>query len=144
MLAPVLPEEVKTFLQDVVDSSFDNLEVLRLLWSHADSAWSPRTVAAELGTTESLAEEVLQTLCRRRLVVAVAGDGPPQFAYRPQTRELRELVTKGMLTYQERRIDVVTALTSGALSRMQRTLSALSLVLARASLRRAARKASTS
>lgn len=64
--------DVDQFLLDQVDT-VPHLEALLLLWNSRPKTWSVGGLAKELFVTPDAAEEVLDDLVRRRLIVGVSG-----------------------------------------------------------------------
>lgn len=104
-----IPKDVLRFLEEFIDN-IPQLEALLMLSESGGRSWLTSEVAARIYVTEARAEETLQALRRRRLLVS--GGSPPAYRYAPATAGMRELVTEVGRSYQESLLRVTTLIHS--------------------------------
>jgi hypothetical protein len=86
----LIPEEVKRFLVDHIDSIAE-LEAVLFLREHRDRSWSCGSVADYIYSSEEVTAGLLEKLTKRGLLTA---DGmlPASFRYGPRTLEVARLL----------------------------------------------------
>jgi hypothetical protein len=112
-----IPARVQRFIATHIDS-IEKLEVLLLLWSHAEREWNAREVSQELRIMESSATARLEDLTARRLLTA-AGGSPLTYRYSPASSEDAEAVGELHATYGTRRVSVISFIFSKPLDKVR-------------------------
>lgn len=105
-----LPNDVRTFVNMYIDS-IELLEVLILLRTETDKAWSIPDVARALTLTHDSATLRLKELERRRLVHRDQGD---LFSYDAHSLGVEETVERVAEAYSKRRTRLIALIFSGA------------------------------
>lgn len=113
-----LPEAVRRFIADHIDS-VEQLEILLLLHHHHQGrTWTAEAVARELRIASVSAGERLEDLVQDSLLTRVGGD-PMEYRYAPGSAMLDEAV-KGLATaYAERRVTVINLIFSKPVDRIR-------------------------
>jgi hypothetical protein len=86
----VIPEDVKRFLADYIDSIAE-LEILMFLREHPDQSWLCRTVADQIYSSEEFTADLLVRLSRKGLLTA-DGMSPASFRYGTSNQEVARLL----------------------------------------------------
>lgn len=93
----LIPEEVKCFLVDHIDSIAE-LEIVLFLREHRDRSWSCGSVADRIYLSEEVTAGLLVKLTNRGLLTA-DGMSPASFRYGPRNQELALIVDQLAETY---------------------------------------------
>lgn len=121
-MAEPLPPDVKRLLREQV-RSFEELEVLRVLWSSAERVWTRREVADSVEIPDGLVDRALRSLCESGIVLSKLGADGRLYAYRPETVALVQTLSKLMRAYERQRSDILGLLASNALRRLRDGMS---------------------
>jgi DNA-binding IclR family transcriptional regulator len=109
-VTPAIPEDVRLFLQQYIDS-IEQLEILLLVRASPAEEWTPEAVARALYSNAASTARRLQTLHTQGLVTA--GDPPtPRYRYQPAKPELHATIARLADAYRERRVAVTTLVAS--------------------------------
>ena len=106
MSDPILPPQVQRFITAHIDS-IEKLEVLLLLRSRPEQAWTAEAVSRELRITEGSASRRLADLAARGLLV-LEGATPPGSRYEPKHSEDDVAIAELAQSYAERRVSVIS------------------------------------
>ncbi len=117
MTDSVLPPQVQRFITAHIDS-LEKLEVLLLLRTRRERAWSAEAVSRELRITESSASKRLRDLDAGGLVVS-DGASPPSFRYDASRSEVEQDVAQLAEAYTERRVSVISFIFSRPLENVR-------------------------
>jgi hypothetical protein len=101
-----LPEEVRRLISDHI-TSVEQLEILLLLRSRADIAWTASQVSEEIRSSERSTESRLRDLSVRGFAARQEEGGVESFRFNPRTEELRHAVTLLAKAYSERRYTIM-------------------------------------
>jgi hypothetical protein len=101
----MLPPEIERFIADRIDS-VGLLEVLVLLASDRERAWSAPEASAALRSGRRWAEAQLEHLRAERLLVVEPGD-EPRYRYRPARPELEAQVERLLQAFESNRAGVI-------------------------------------
>jgi hypothetical protein len=93
--------EVLDFLSRHIDS-IPELETLLMMSEHAQQSWDETAVAARIYVTPAGARSILESLLRRRLVLAADGG----FRFEPGDEAQRALVARVALAYRSNLVAV--------------------------------------
>lgn len=113
-----LPHNVVTLLRERIES-FEQLEILLLVHAERQRNWTAETVANALKITVAIATEALDHLCRKSLLDVRVGNAQLLFRFAPATPALDEDVAALAKVSRDRRVDVMSALSSNAVERMR-------------------------
>lgn len=105
-----LTQEVKRFINEHINSVFQ-VEVLLLLHSQKEKAWSAEAVDRELGIGLEEAQIQLDDLCSRGLFATEEGH-PSTCRYSPASDQLDQAVSALAKAYSERRVNVLSSIFS--------------------------------
>lgn len=100
-----LPEDVRALIVELIDSVVQ-LEVLLLLHSDPDRAWSSDQLARELRIDARAAEQQLAILCSRGLL-RCPEQAPQSYQYAPRSPALHQAVGGLQRAYTDRRVTVI-------------------------------------
>ncbi len=117
-----LPQGVLDLLQTKV-GSFEELELLLLLFRDRNVSWSASAVATHLGMDADLAAEALARVHAAGLLEKSSRKDGPIYSYVPRAPELDQAVADLAIAYDGRRLEVIRILNEHAVSRLR--LSAL-------------------
>lgn len=109
MTADDFPADVGQFITEHINS-VGQLEVLLLLRSSGDRAWTAVEISEALRTTSDMATEQLRELTARGIVSA-SEQSPTQYRYVPP-EAARSLIDRLAILYDERRVTVITLIYS--------------------------------
>ena len=118
MAADSLPAQVQDFLRDRL-RSFEELETVRLLRAERAEWWNADAVAAKLKLPTSLADDALESLLGKGLLVARVQGGIKLYRYDSVEPALDALVAQTMASYDEDRIGVMQVMSSNAVERVR-------------------------
>jgi hypothetical protein len=104
-----IPTQLQLFLEERIHS-VAQLELLLLLRSNPAKAWTLDEASRALAVPAEMAGSQLGELQVAGLLESMGN--PSSLRYRPQTRELDELVASLAQLYQERRVSVITLIYS--------------------------------
>jgi hypothetical protein len=105
-----LPDDVRRFVIEHINS-VEQLEVLLLLWAHADQDWTAEAVSQKLYTPPAAAEMRLDDLQQRGFVKA--GSLPEKsYRYRPTHGDSHGLITALAELYRDRRVTIISLIYS--------------------------------
>ncbi len=110
MASEDIPEEVKRFMTEYLDSLFQ-LETLLLLYRRRETEWSIEDTDRELQIGPQLAATLLSALHARGLLSLRESPGL-LYRYSPSSVELDNAVSALATAYKERRVSVISFLFS--------------------------------
>lgn len=110
--------EVKSFLRAWV-TSYEQLQALLLLHGRRDDSFSTVSVAEVLHTSEPVAAEALEHLCRVSLVQVHLASSPPTFKYAPASSQLDDLVDQLADAWEHHQLTVMNLMSSNAIERVR-------------------------
>lgn len=114
----VLPPDVAQFILDRIDS-IAQLEAVLLLRQSPDTWWSCHGVAERLYITEASCTPVLDTLCKRGLLLKETKDKGTAYRYRPENGDLREMVDRLAYYYSKHLVPVSNLVHAKAKTRIE-------------------------
>jgi hypothetical protein len=101
-----IPEPVRRFVDECIESA-GLLEVLLLLHSDPDRAWTPSAVSREVRGERGWAEVQLEYLRTHDLLAAERGRGEAAYRYSPSRPELDVVVGQLREAFETRRVTVI-------------------------------------
>jgi hypothetical protein len=101
-----IPEPVRRFVGECIES-VGLLEVLLLLQSDPDRAWTPAAVSREIRSERGWAELQLEYLRTHGLLEAERGTGERAYRYSPSRPELDAVVGQLREAFETRRVAVI-------------------------------------
>jgi hypothetical protein len=113
-----VPKTVQELLRERI-ASFEQLEILLLLFRRRDQTWTSEAVYKELGIPPSHASDGLDHLVRGNLVDVRVGGASLLFRFNPGTPELERGVAELQQTFAERPVDVLRLLSEFAVQRVR-------------------------
>lgn len=113
-----LPENVASLLRERIES-FEQLEVLLLVRGERERNWTAESVSKILKINVAIAAEALDHLCRKNLLDVRVGNEQLIFRFAPATAALEGDVTALAQVSIDRRVDVMSAMSSNAVQRMR-------------------------
>lgn len=114
----VIPADVGQFILDRIDS-IAQLEAVLLLRASPDNWWECKSVAERLYITEDNTQTVLESLCKRGLLLASDAKQRRGYRYRPETGELREMVDRLAYYYAKHLVPVSNLVHAKARTRLE-------------------------
>lgn len=96
-------DDLRRFILSIPSIPF--LEALLLLRNTPSQTWDAGTVAHRLYISPQQATELLESLVRAKICIEVT-QSPPNFVYKPQPDELRELIDQLANEYAQNLIEV--------------------------------------
>jgi predicted transcriptional regulator len=113
----MIPEEVRTFLRDYIDS-YEGLEVLLLL-RRVRTAWTTEALCARLKTSATLIDRTLATLVRARLVNSANQNVPTSYTYAEEDETRDAILCALDRAYREEPIEVIQLMSTNAIERLR-------------------------
>jgi hypothetical protein len=120
-----LDPAVLAFILERIES-VEQLEILLLLATDPGRCWSPDTIAKELRSSPRSAEKWLKTLAAHGLLKRCE-TADIQFAFGPQTEELRRRVALLAAAYLTRRVTVIETIFNKPVAKMNSFANAFRL-----------------
>ncbi len=109
-------DELRQFLLAYVET-YEELEVLLLLYRRPEITWKSRDVSGELGIAEESCRRALEDLCRHQLLASVPqGRG---YQYSPANASLAAGVQRLDDTYQSARVALIQIMNGNAVERVR-------------------------
>jgi hypothetical protein len=121
---------VKDFLETQV-TSLVQLEVLLLLRSSEERAWSAKEISHELRSDIGWIEERLENLVATGFLVVGEADALATYRYAPATDDMRRLADGVARAYEERRLAVISLVYAGSSIDRAPTSASMRLALER-------------
>jgi hypothetical protein len=116
-MSDALPNHVQQFLRANIQS-IAQLELLLLLYSNRNIAWSVGDAAKNQYTAVNMTQAALESL-RSSGLVGVVEDGETRYQYAPTSENLDQLIGELAQLYSERRVSIVNAIYSSPLDSLQ-------------------------
>ncbi|MCY1073534.1 hypothetical protein [Archangium lansingense] len=116
MRAGDLPEEVRRFITDHIDS-VEQLEILLLLHQHPERSWTAESVARELRISALSADDRLKDMARSGILAKVQGS-EVEYRYAP-SQQLGDVVAGLATAYAERRVTVINLIFSKPIDKIR-------------------------
>jgi DNA-binding IscR family transcriptional regulator len=113
-----IPEEVQAFLRDHIES-YEQLEILLLLWRERVAVWTVEHISARLRIPAPLAAAALASLSASRLVESRDDQPEPGLAYAPATATLDEIVNRLAGAYANKPIEIIKLMSANAIQRVR-------------------------
>lgn len=117
MAADDIPEEVKRFMTEYINSLFQ-LETLLLLYEKKEVDWSVEDTDRQLHMGSQLAGKLLADLHARGLL-SLRETPDRLYRYSPSTVQLDQAVSALAMAYKERRVSVISFLFSRPLDKVR-------------------------
>ncbi len=114
----VIPADVGQFILDRIDS-IAQLEAVLLLRASPDTWWECKGVAERLYITEESSQVVLDSLCKRGLLLPSDARPGRGYRYRPETGDLREMVDRLAYYYAKHLVPVSNLVHAKARTRLE-------------------------
>lgn len=118
MATDALTPEVQEFLRDRV-RSFEELETLRVVRAQREEWWGADAVGAKLGIAPATADEALDALHGKGLLVMRRQAGMALYRHDAVDPALEALAAKAMRAYDENRIAVMQVMSRNAVERVR-------------------------
>lgn len=112
-----LSDRVQRFLEEYVES-YEQLEVLLLLYTHAEETFDVAAVAERTHLPEDEIESVLALLADKRLLERVS-EQQSAFRYRPHSADVGATVRELMLSLEDKRLEIMRAMNQHAIERLR-------------------------
>jgi len=113
-----IPVELKTFLRERI-RSYEDLELLALLYRTAPRAWLAAAAARQLNIAKSAASEAIERLRGAALLELVTDGEGAAYRYSPSTPELARLAGQLIDLFENERLTLVKSMNENAVSRMR-------------------------
>jgi hypothetical protein len=120
-----LDPAVLAFLLERIES-VEQLEILLLLATDSGRCWSADTIARELRSSPRSADKWLDTLAKQGLL-KLCNATPPEYAYSPESEDLRQRVAGVAAAYLIRRVTVIEAIFNKPVAKMNSFANAFRL-----------------
>lgn len=113
-----LPRDVEELLRERIET-FEELEILLVLYANTAGEWTAEAVAQRLGAATSDVAEALEHLRRAELVSSEQQGETTVFRYRPGSPALDTTVALLAAHHGHDRLDVIRALNANAIERVR-------------------------
>lgn len=111
-------EALQSFLRDSI-SSYEELEVLLLLFRARDRSWTDEELAEALKVPVENIASALDELVKVAGLLRIELAGRPRVQYQPAAADLHRIVQELEVAYADQRLAIVQLMSSNALARVR-------------------------